>query len=167
MVTWKQSNKTSSKSAFKIKIPSSSPACACSGIMPTFCKNSLPYQLPYSHFSLWIMAIPFLMLHFCAQLFSFCFFTGEKDMILASWDDTPVYYFAMHLCCRWTSEWEGSGKTLSFYSCFETIQNFHSLSSAKGLSNLVDYMAKDKIYAEVQIFSLSVPFAAPIRISQC
>lgn len=51
------------------------------------------------------MAVPFLMLHFCAQLFSFCFFTGEKDIILTSWDDTPVYYFAMHLCCRWTSEW--------------------------------------------------------------
>lgn len=61
---------------------------------------------------------------------------------------------------------EGSGNTTSFHSCFEMIQNFHSLSFAKGLSNVVDYMAKDKIYTEIQIFSLSVPLAVPIRISQ-
>lgn len=61
---------------------------------------------------------------------------------------------------------EGSGNTVSFYSCFETMQNFHSLSSTKGLSNVVDYMTKDTIYAEIQIFSLSVLLAVPIRTSQ-
>jgi len=90
------------------------------------------------------MTIPFLMLHFCAQLFSFCFFTGEKAMILISQDDIAVYYFTMHLCCRWTTEWRRFRQpVLSFYSCFESMQIFHSLNTMKGLPGVVDYMAKD------------------------
>lgn len=112
------------------------------------------------------MAILFLMLHFHAQLFSFCFFTGEKAMILTSWDDTLVYYFAMHLCCRWTSEWRGFRQHSIFLLLFWNCRIFTLWILQKDFLLWRIPWPRTKSIRK-QIFSSFVPLAVPIRPSQC
>lgn len=163
MVTWKQGNKTSSKSALKCKflLPF---MCLLwdhahllqkflgisASIFPFFFANN---GYPFSYVTLLCPAIQFLLFHRRKRY--------DQGMIVQC-----IILLCFCAAGELVSE-DVSGSTLSFYFCFEIIQNFLSLSSIKGLSNVVDCNGQGQKLFWNMNFSPSVPVAVPTRTSQC